>query len=74
MGLCRVQPRAKKVQAILDFPAPTNRRQLHQFLGLAGNYRKFVPILPTFLLRFQTFSRRALSLFGQPRQSELSWT
>ena len=43
MGLGRVQPRAKKVQAVLDFPAPTNRRQLQQFLGLAGYYRKFVP-------------------------------
>jgi len=43
VGLGRVQPRAKKVQAVLDFPAPTNRRQLQQFLGLAGYYRKFVP-------------------------------
>jgi len=29
VGLGRVQPRAKKVQAVLDFPAPTNGRQLH---------------------------------------------
>ena len=43
VGLGRVQPQAKKVQAVLDFPAPTNRRQLQQFLGLAGYYRKFVP-------------------------------
>jgi len=43
VGLGRVQPRAKKVQAVLDFPAPTNRKQLQQFLGLAGYYRKFVP-------------------------------
>jgi len=35
--------RAKKVQAVLDFPTPTNCRQLQQFLGLAGYYRKFVP-------------------------------
>jgi len=39
VGLGRVQPRARKVQAVLDFPAPTNRRQLQQFLGLAGYYR-----------------------------------
>jgi len=42
VGLGRVQPRAKKVQVVLDFPAPTNRRQLYQFLSLAGCYRKFV--------------------------------
>jgi len=74
VGLGRVQPRAKKVQAVLDFPAPNNRRHLQQFLGLAGYYRKFVPILPTFLLPFWTFSRRTLSVFGQLKQSELSWT
>ena len=43
VGLGRVQPRAKKVQAVMDFPAPSNRRQLQQFLGLAGYYRKFIP-------------------------------
>jgi len=36
VGLGRLQPRVKKVQAVIDFPAPTNRRQLQQFLGLAG--------------------------------------
>jgi len=43
VGLGRVQPWAKKVQAVVDYPAPTTRRQLQQFLGLAGYYRKFVP-------------------------------
>ena len=43
VGLGRVQPRAKKVQAVVDFLAPTTRRQLQQFLELAGYYRKFVP-------------------------------
>jgi len=36
VGLGRVQPRAKKVQAVQDFPAPTNRRQLQKLLGLFG--------------------------------------
>ena len=43
VGLGRVQPRAQKVQALLDFPQPTTRKQLQQFLGLVGYYRKFVP-------------------------------
>ena len=43
IDLGQVQARAKKVQAVVDFPAPTTRRQLQQFLGLAGYYRKFVP-------------------------------
>jgi len=43
VGLGRVQPRLSKVQALLEFPTPTNCRQLQQFLGVAGYYRKFVP-------------------------------
>ena len=43
VGLGSVQPRTKKVEALLSFPRPENRKQLQAFLGLAGYYRKFVP-------------------------------
>jgi hypothetical protein len=43
IGLNKVQPREQKVTALLNFPRPTNRKQLQQFLGLAGYYRKFIP-------------------------------
>ena len=29
------------MKAVSDFPVPTSKRQLMQFLGMAGNYRKF---------------------------------
>lgn len=32
----------KKVQAVADWPTPTNIRQLRGFLGLSGYYRKFI--------------------------------
>lgn len=43
IGLGKVQPREKKVEALLSFPRPQNRKQLQSFLGLAGYYRKFIP-------------------------------
>jgi len=43
IGLGRVQPRQKKVETLLAYPAPQNKKQLQSFLGLAGYYRKFVP-------------------------------
>jgi len=43
VGLRCVQPRAAKVEAVLSYPTPSNRKQLQSFLGLAGYYRKFIP-------------------------------
>ena len=42
VGLGRVQPRQAKVQALLDFPRPANRKQLQSYLGLAGYYRRYI--------------------------------
>jgi len=33
----------KKAEALLAYPVPVNRKQLQSFLGLARDYRKFVP-------------------------------
>jgi hypothetical protein len=38
-----VRPDEGKVNAVRNFPVPTNTRQLKAFLGIAGYYRKFVP-------------------------------
>jgi len=43
IGLGRVQPRQKKVEALLAYPAPQNKKQLQSFLGLSRYYLKFVP-------------------------------
>ena len=38
-----VRPVAAKVEAIMNFPVPTNKKELMRFLGVAGYYRKFCP-------------------------------
>ena len=40
-------PREAKVEAILGFPIPQNKKELLRFLGMAGFYRKFVPNFST---------------------------
>lgn len=44
-----IQPLPSKVQAIQDFPLPTTRRQLREFLGLLNFYRRFIPNCATVL-------------------------
>ena len=38
-----IHPLQTKVQAIVDFPQPTSRRQLRTFLGLINFYHRFIP-------------------------------
>ena len=41
VGRGQVRPVRAKVEAIDDFPKPSNRRSLRRFLGMAGYYRSF---------------------------------
>lgn len=39
-GQCQVKPVSAKVEAVTEFPSPTNKHELH-FLGRTGYYRGF---------------------------------
>lgn len=41
VGRGHVRPVEAKVEAICQFPVPTNRREVRRFLGMAGYYRNF---------------------------------
>src|SRR4029434_10688884 len=41
VGRGQVRPVGAKVEAICNFPAPSNRRGLRRFLGMVGYYRGF---------------------------------
>ena len=38
-----IEPLPEKLESLKDMPPPTNAKEVRQFLGLAGYYRKFVP-------------------------------
>ena len=37
-----IKPDQDKIEAIKNFPAPTNKKGVRQFLGLSGYYRRFI--------------------------------
>lgn len=41
VGQGQIKPLTAKVEAILQFPPPTNKKQLMRYLGMIGFYRKF---------------------------------
>ncbi|KAI2644688.1 Retrovirus-related Pol polyprotein from transposon 17.6 [Labeo rohita] len=43
VGQGAVKPVEAKISAILEFPVPSNKRELRRFLGMSGYYRSFCP-------------------------------
>ena len=41
-GNGKIRPDPKKIEAVRNFPVPTSKKKIKQFLGLAGYYRRFV--------------------------------
>ena len=60
-----IQPLPEKLESIAKMPVPQNAKQVKQFLGLVGYYRKFVP-------RFSDIAR-PLTQFTQKNEG-FNWT
>ena len=41
-GNGKIRPDPKKIEAVRNFPVPTSKKKIKQFLGLEGYYRRFV--------------------------------
>lgn len=53
-----VQPLSNNIVAITDFPTPSSRRSLRQFLGKINFYRKFIPNSSSLLEPFHHLLRK----------------
>ena len=60
-----IQPLPEKLESIRNMPTPTSAKQVKQFLGLVGYYRKFVP-------RFADISRPLTKL--TKKNEPYNWT
>ena len=60
-----IQPLLEKLESIAKMPTPKNAKQVKQFLGLVGYYRKFIP-------RFADLSRILTKLTR--KDQEFKWT
>ena len=58
------EPLPEKIKSIKNMPPPKNAKEVKQFLGLTGYYRKYVP-------RFTDLSRPLMNLTGQ--NVEFQW-
>lgn len=60
-----VKPDPKKIQCIVNYPTPTNAKEIKSFLGLVGYYRRFI----------QDFSKKAKPLTNLLKQNQqFSWS
>ena len=65
VGKGRVLPRQAKVQSIVDFPKPGNKRELMRFLGMSGLYRKFCANYSKLVVPLTDLLKRMQSLCGR---------
>uniref|UniRef100_K7G5Z2 ribonuclease H n=1 Tax=Pelodiscus sinensis TaxID=13735 RepID=K7G5Z2_PELSI len=67
VGRGKLRPMVDKVQAVREYPTPTTKRKVRQFLGLAGYYRRFIANFASLAAPLTDLTRK-----GQPEK--VKWT
>ena len=58
-GVVQLEP--SKVQAVMNFPIPSTKMQVHGFLGLTGYYRRFIPIYAAMVAILTDLTKKSAS-------------
>ena len=67
----RIQPLPEKLESIAKMPAPKNPKEVKQFLGLVGYYRKFVPSFTDISRVFNTLNEKRCRIQMDSRMQKL---
>lgn len=60
-----IKPMKEKVQAIVDFPAPTSLKKLRSFLGMINQYRRFIDGCAELLTPLEALLTKQLKIKGK---------
>ena len=57
----RMKPKLSKVEAVKNYPVPTNKSDIRSFLGLVGYYRKFIPNFASISVPLSDLTKKLVS-------------
>ena len=67
VGVGQLRPLRSKIESIEQYPIPETKTQLRQFLGLAGYYRRFIPI-------FSEIAAPLTDKIGKKQSNRVKWS
>lgn len=62
-----VKPNPQKIQCVMNFPTPTNEKEVKSFLGLSGYYRRFVLGYGRIARPLTTLLKKDMGIWGDRR-------
>ncbi len=70
VGNGKIRPDPKKIEALLNFPEPTCRKELRGFEGMLGWLRKFLPELTTYMNDFRHLQKAHTAWIWTAKETE----